>query len=250
VQPPLQEAPYGFYRQEGDIKFSFNGNGIELPDTTNLLNARVVELNEDFDGTMKSIIKNLNNVINQALDREFGRLSKPRLVITYRPNVHDPFGILWIEHFVCETFHIEFDFAYSIEAATFFSLTWRYTNDGVVLVNRELQGKETRVPAFDCSERNQCRGGAYQKFCEGPDPKLRFNIDPRENNRFLFEGDVDIPASEIVAWVWDVFTAQPTEPFYEGNSVEAFLQKPGGFVRLTAITRKGCFGIDQNNIHQ
>ena len=107
------------------------------------------------------------------------------------------------------------------------------------------------MPAFDCSERNQCSGSDYKKLCEGPDSKPEFTIESLGNNRFSFKGEVrNTPAGEIAAWVWDVFVAQPTEPFYEGNPVDAQLQKPEGTVRLTVITQKGCFGFAQKIIEQ
>jgi hypothetical protein len=136
----------------------------------------------------------------------------------------------------------------------------RYTNepaatgaafDGAVFINRRLGNAETRVPAFDCSERNQCTGSDYKRLCVGPDPEPQFDIGRLENNRFSLKGNVgNIPASEVIAWVWDVFTAQPTEPFYEGDRVETQLQNPRGLVRLTTITQKGCFGFAQQDIPQ
>lgn len=257
VQPPLKEAPYESYRQESSITFRFNGSKIKLLGTTNLFNAKAVDLNQDFDGTIGKMIEKLNSVINQALDDKFSRLSKQRLVITYEPGGRDPFGILWIEYFVCETFNLEFNFSFA-KPTLAFSLAMRYTNEpaagvpfnGAVLING-LGGKKTRVPAFDCSERNQCSGSDYQKLCAGHDLKPQLNITRLKGNKFSFTGVADnMSMNEIVAWVWDVFTAQPTEPFYESNDVEVELLKSVGPVRLTAITQKGCFGIAQHNIEQ
>jgi hypothetical protein len=228
--------------------------------TDTLLQIPSAQLNSDFHKAIGGAVKTLNKAITNALTAKFGaELGLNRLVVTYEPSTSDPFGILWIEYFVCETFTIEFNFSFS-KPTPAFSLTMRYTNepaltgiafDGAVLINRRLNNKETRVPAFDCSERNQCSGSDYRKLCEGPDPKPVFAIEPSGENRFLFAGKVEnIPASEIIAWVWDVFIAQATEPFYQGGKVEAILQKPSGPVRLTAIAQKGCFGVVQQNIEQ
>ena len=130
-----------------------------------------------------------------------------------------------------------------------------YTNEdasfnGAIFINRRLDNKETRVPAFDCRERNQCTGGDYTKLCQGPDPKPSFFIEPLGNNRFQLGKKDNLPASEIAARVWDIFTAQPTEPFYVGEKVEVQLQNPSGRIRLTAITTKGCFGISEQGLGQ
>jgi len=259
VQPPLEGSSYDTYSQDrrSNIKFRFNGIEINLAGTTDLLNSDAAQLNRDFHGTITPMIKKLNAVINQVLDEKFGQLSKPRLMIVYKPSETDPFGVLWIEYFVCETFNIEFNYSFA-KPNPAFSLTWRYTNErdadgpfnGAILINRRLE-KETRIPALDCSERNQCTGSEYKKLCEGPAPKLKLSMEPLGDNRFSFKGEViNMPASEMVAWVWDVFNAQPTEPFYEGDKVEAQLQQLNGPVRLTAITQKGCFGVTQQNIER
>lgn len=259
LQPPVGEARYQTYRQEGEaVKLRFNGTDIPLPGTNAILQAETTQLNDSFENTMGGIVKKLNDVVNQALIGALGPQGKNRLVLGYKPAAKDPFGVLWIEHFVCETFSIEFNFSFS-KPSPAFSLAWRYTNEkdatgaaftGAVMVNRRLNSKETRIPVLDCSERNQCAGSDYTKLCQGPDPKLKFEIAPRENNNFSLQADVsNMPASDIVAWVWDM-SAQPLEPFYEGKQVVAGLTRPEGVVRLTAITNKGCFAVAQRNIQQ
>ncbi|MDF2460013.1 MAG: hypothetical protein K0S79_2429, partial [Nitrospira sp.] len=157
LQPPVGEARYETYRQEGEaIKFRFNGTDIALPGSNAILQAGTAELNESFQNTMAGIIKKLNAVINQALVTALGPEGKNRLVVTYKPASTDPFGVLWIEHFVCETFSLEFNVAIS-KPSPAFSLVWRYTNEpdaagapfnGAIMVNRRLK-KETRIPAFN-----------------------------------------------------------------------------------------------------
>ena len=134
----------------------------------------------------------------------------------------------------------------------------RYTNepaasgasfDGAICINLRLNNKETRVPAFDCSELNQCTGSDVRKLCEGPQPKPALQMERFEENGFRFEGKVEnMPESEIAAWVWDFPMAQPSEPFYEGQRIESHLQRAAGPVRLTAISNKGCFGVVQENL--
>lgn len=252
LQPPVDGAPYEMYRQEGDINLRFNGEDIVLSGADSILQMPTQQLNGDFHNAIGGAVKILNHEIERALKAKFGeKLGNNRLVVTYAPAATDPFGILWIEYFVCETFTIEFDFTFAKPSPTF-SLRMRYTNepsaDGAVLINRRLNNKETRVPAFDCSERNQCDGSDFGKLCEGPDPKPVLAIEALGNNRFQFEGRVDnMPASEIIAWVWDVPQAIATEPHYEGKTVQVTVRIPKDPVRLTAITQKGCFGFDQRD---
>lgn len=259
LQPPVGEARYETYRQEGEaVNLRFNGAEITLPGTNAILQAETAQLNGSFENTIAAIVKKLNAVVNQALVTTLGPQGKNRLVLGYKPAATDPFGVLWVEHFVCETFSIEFNFSFA-KPSPAFSLIWRYTNEpdaagapftGAIMINRRLNNKETRIPALDCSERNQCVGSDYTKLCQGPNPKLTFEIAPRENNIFSLQADVgNMPASDIVGWVWDV-TAQSSESFYEGKQVVASLARPEGLVRLTAITNKGCFAVAQRNVQQ
>ncbi|QDA61592.1 hypothetical protein [Hymenobacter jejuensis] len=258
LQPPVEGAPYETYKQDSEVKFQFNGQDFALADAGSLVQIQAGQLNGNFRNAIGGAVKKLNERIKQALVAEFGpELGANRLVLSYEPADSDPFGILWIEHFECEQFSLEFNYSFA-KPTPAFSLLMRYTNEpdvtgapfnGAILVNRRLNNKETRVPAFDCRERNQCTGTDFQKLCEGPDPKPVVGIERQENNGFLFAGKVEnVPVNSVVAWVWDVPIAQPTEPFYEGPKVEAQLQKPGGTARLTAITQKGCFGTAEQNI--
>jgi hypothetical protein len=260
LQPPYEDATYESYKQEGNIRFSFNGEEIELPDAGTLLQIPSANLNRKFPESIRVAVDTLNEAINEALTKKFGPESgKNRLVVTYEPTKQDPFGILWIEHFACESFSIEFDYSYS-KPAPFHSLTVRYAREpdtsrnalnGILFINRWRDKKETRVPAFDCSERNQCSGSEYRKLCEGPDPKPVFGIEPSGEDGFILTGQVEnMPATEIAAWVWDAPLAQAAEPLYEGRKVEARLLKPAGPVQLTAITKKGCFGVVRKGIGQ
>ncbi|MDF0651250.1 MAG: Ig domain-containing protein [Nitrospira sp.] len=259
LQPPVGEARYETYRQEGEaVKLRFNGTDIALPGTNVILQAETAQLNGSFENTIAAIVKKLNAVVNQALMSALGPQGKNRLVLGYKPAATDPFGVLWIEHFVCETFSIEFNFSFA-KPSPAFSLIWRYTNEpdaagapftGAIMINRRLNNKETRIPALDCSERNQCTDSDSTKLCQGPSPKLKFEIAPRENNNFSLQADVsNMPATDIVAWVWDVST-QSLEPFYEGKQVVAGLTRPEGVIRLTAITNNGCFAVAQRNVQQ
>jgi hypothetical protein len=180
-------------------------------------------------------------------------LSQPRLLITYEPRETDPFGMLRIEYFVCETFSIEFDFSFFMRTSGSDFIV-RYSNemdvsgalfDGVIFINRRLNNKETRVPAFDCSERNQCRGSAYQPLCEGPAPELQILTQPLSNGLLLTGIVNNMDVDEISAWIWDVSAGQSEEPFHQDNPLLLSPERLRGPVTLTAITRKGCFGIKQ-----
>lgn len=255
LQPPSDEAPYEGYRQDIPFKLRFNGNEITLQ-TEGIPPLTAEDLNQSFHDTMARFIKALNEVVNQALREQVGPIEN-RLVLTYQPEERDPFGILHIEHFVCETFSLEFNYTFARPNPAF-TLAVRYGNepvpgappfDGAVFINLRLNNKETRVPAFDCSERNRCTGSEFQRLCEGPQPEVLVAGEPIEGPLFRWEGSVgNLPENEIAAWVWDFPVAQPSEPFYEGQKIEAQLNNPRGVARLTAITTKGCFGVGQEEV--
>lgn len=250
LQPPVAgtEAVYQIYKQESEVRFQLNGEIIPLPGSDTFLQFTPSQLNGDFHGAIGAGIKKLQIAINQALIAKFGgELGKNRLVVSYEPDANDPFGIVWIEYFVCETFSLEFDFSFA-KPDPAFSLRMLYTNDAAILINRRLNNKKSPVPAFDCRERDRCLGTDFQNLCKGLDFKPVITIERGGENQFQFSGKVtSIDPNQIIAWVWDVFVAQPTEPFYQGQIVKTQLLKPGGQVRLTAITKEGCFSfVDQN----
>lgn len=248
IQPPADGSSYETYRQgEGLIKFRFNEEDIELPETNKILQVQPAALNEAYPKAMLRMVKGLNEALNKGLETKLGRKGENRLVISYKPVPTDPFGILWIEHFVCDTFSIQFDFSFA-KPSPAFDLTWRYTNEpkgfnGAMMINKD---RETRVPAFNCSERNQCTGSEYAKLCKGPDPKFKFDVVPRDDNSVFSQA---VGSDDIVAWVWDV-SARSSEPFYEGKQVAMRLERLEGVVRVTAITNKGCFGMAERNVQQ
>jgi hypothetical protein len=247
VQPPVENEQYEMYRQQ-EMRFRFNGDNIQLP--PDLIQFEAGQLNNNFDGTISDAVKRLNAAINAALVQKLGDAGRDRLVVSYEPGALDPFRSLRIEYFVCDVFAIEFDYLYA-QPDPSFTLTMRYGNeplvtgapfDGALLLNRRLN-KHTEVPAFDCSERNQCDGTDYHKLCEGfnPQPVITIERLPGNSIQFQFTGKVMDTSQAIIAWVWDVFTTRTNEPFYEGQQVVADLDRPVGEVRLTVITEKGCF---------
>lgn len=251
-------APYEAYRPASAVRLRYNGEDLEMGGGQGLLQIEQAELNGNFEAAMAAAVERLNKAVSQALARRYGPQLGPRLLtLAYAPEPRDPFGLLRIEHMACDTFNLEFDYTVAQPTPTF-TLTMRYTNEGDVagagfngalLFNRRAE-RITPIPAFDLGERNQCAGGDYVRLCEGPDPQVTFNFDGTGNNRFVFTGKVtNMEPGEIAAWVWDMPQAQPTEPFYQGESIEAVLLKPGGLVRLTAITQKGCFGIIDRELH-
>jgi hypothetical protein len=252
LQPPASGATYERYSQESAVLFRFNGEEIPLEDTGGILQIPTAQLNGDFKNSMGAAVKILNERINQALVKKFGPdLGNNRLAVSYEPTAGDPFGVMRIEYFVCETFTIEFTFSFA-KPTPGFMYTIRYTNEvdvtglsfnGAIFINRGMNNKETRVPAFDCSERNQCSDTPFKKLCEGPNPKTTVAIESSSDNFFIFSGNVTPPNLQVIAWIWDPLTSRPMEAFYEGKTAQAQLQKPGGLLRLTAITNNGCFSI-------
>ncbi|HBG06525.1 MAG: hypothetical protein A2075_00170 [Geobacteraceae bacterium GWC2_58_44] len=256
IQPPSENELYETYRQ-GEMRFRFNGEPIQLP--PDLLQFEAVQLNTDFENGIAAAVKRLNAAVNAALIQRLGEAGRDRLLVSYEPAAVDPFRSIRIEYFVCDTFAIEFDYNYG-QPSPSFSLTMRYGNepsasgapfDGALLVNRRLN-EQTMVPVFDCSERNQCDGSDYRKLCEGFNPQPVITVERLQDDnqiRFQFTGSVVDTSQRIAAWVWDVFATRSTEPYYEGEKVVAQLERPVGEVRLTVITEKGCFSaVDQRII--
>lgn len=262
LQPPTEEVPYTGYTQRSNIRLRYNGKDYTLGGSSDALQATVEQLNTDYQATMSALVEKLHGLVNGELDNQLGALEAPRLRLTYVPSDQDPFGLFRIEHFECETFTIEWVYTYSRPNANrnFNNLIVRYTNEaladgqpfqGMVLINRSLGNKESRVPAFDCRRRNQCTDGEFEPLCQSETPKPDFFVEFLGDRQFLFGGSVEnLPEEEIIAWIWDPLTAQPTEAFYEGKEVRATLEKPNGIVRLTLITREGCFGFTDQNLEQ
>ncbi len=260
VQPALFDEIYETYKQTSDVRLRFNGQALDLVESGELLQINADDLNKNFQAALADVVKRLNAVINNKISETFGALSVDRLAISYEPSETDPFGILWIEHFSKDTFSkdtfsIEFDFGFQ-RSNNSGNFSVRYGNeasdadgefDGVIFINRDLENKQTRVPAFDCSQRNQCTGSAFVKLCEGFDIKPNFlRTNQPRSNIFVFTISEDMPTTGIAAWVWD-FSSETKEPFYVGEKI-AIVWRPGGIIRLTAITEKGCFSVHDKQL--
>jgi hypothetical protein len=254
LQPPVGQLQYKGYKQMSAIRFRFNGEDItfEVPQID------VNHLNNNFQKAIGEAINYLNEAVSSALKERYGdELGGNRLVLSYEPNSDsDPFGILWIEYFTCDKFTIEFDFTVTKVATASYSLTMRYTNEGItstnahfngtVLRNNEPQPKSVWVPAFDCSERNQCDGTNYEKTCQGStlEPQIEFSVLQAEE-MIQFIGKVTDPHPENLTWVWDFPESTMVEPYVD---TKVKVRNPGGFVMLTVITEEGCFEFVYKNI--
>ena len=213
---------------------------------------------------ISGLITRLNSFVNKTLEGD--KLGRNRLEITYEPNSsNDPFGILWIEHFVCDSFSIEIPFRFKSRGNNnvfLFSAIYTYTYapitdteppfNGVKFKSYNNQsGKEEdewMIPAFSCSERNQCSNSKYTNLCVDPSLKLEIGIETIKGTSYLFKGNVIDPneADKVIVWVWDFINAQSHKPFYvsdnpNGPSVPTNVWDPK-IIRLTAITKNGCVG--------
>ena len=246
LQPPAKGTAYRNYNPLKEVQLRFNGMDFNLPQMSQI---PANELNNNFEEAMAKTIGILNEEIQKALIQKLGNEGKNRLVLTYEPTIEDPFAVLWIEYFVCETFNIEFTFNQS-KPSPAFTLQFNYTNEtdangtsfnGTITTNFELDGKRTLVPAFDCRERNQCSGSEFVKLCSDNTLKPDFIIERSGNNSFIFQSTTK--NKKLTAWVWDVLNTPANEPFYQGEQVEAIIPKPNGIVRLTVINESGCFAF-------
>ncbi len=252
LQPPAVGSVYKEYKQLKDLQLRFNGETIILPASAELLLIPVGALNNDFVNVMTDTIGRLNEIIQKVIVEKLGEEGKNRLVLTYKPSESDPFGILWIEHFVCETFSLEFDFMY-VKSGQSFNLNWKYTTenddfgkpvDGMIVTNFGTD-KQTFVPAFDCRKRDLCKGTDYVKLCANPNLKASFEIKLSDNHIFNVASTMN---TGIVSWVWDLINTSAKEPFYLGEKLDITAPEPSGLVRLTVIGVNGCFAKTENPI--
>jgi hypothetical protein len=243
VQPPAKGSEYETYdTARSRIMLRYNGKDFTLPGS--LVAMSTEGLNGDFNNTVGDAIKQLN----KAIATEIG---EGLVTLSYQPDEKEPFALLWIEHFVCETFRLRFDYL-TANPKLLLTLQVEYTNepdpsgapfDGVAFTNRRANNQRTQVPAFDCSERNQCARTGFEPLCKGSKLKVEINADKLPQFVGAVSGVVE---STIVAWVWEFTSAQPGGTFYTGKTVTPNLTTDGR-ARLTAITNKGCFAVAETD---
>lgn len=255
LQPPSGEQLYRLYETLKEVKFRFNGDNINLPNALQLLQIPIAQLNRNFEGAIATALKNLNQAINQALVSKLGAAGNNRLMVSYNPLATDPFAIFNIEHFVCDTFYIEFNYRYS-KPSLEFAMNVKYTNEpdeagaqfnGALFTNLQLDNKISIVPAFDCSERNLCSGSNFKKLCKINTLKPDFTIGVFRTGIRL---ESTTPGDNIIAWIWDILGSAASEPFYTGEKTAVQVENTSGSARLTVISDKGCFAVKDKTLKQ
>lgn len=257
LQAPGSETPYEVVRPSGNlIRFRFNGQDFEIDSEKVFADVTAANLNQSFENTIGGAIKILNALIEEVLVDEFGEAGRGRLIVSYEPDEKDPFSVLRIEHFICERFSLEWSMSYA-QPAPVFDISVRYSNEplpngntfnGVIIRDRR-RNTESRIPAFDCSERNQCVDGEFRRLCDGPDIRPTIAFESLGTNRISFSGSIEGRASPpIVAWIWDFPSSRTSEPLYAGEKVEVEFEKPGPSVRLTVITANGCHYVAERTL--
>lgn len=250
LQPPSRDVPYEVFRLGGDfVRFRFDGKDFEIPVDKIFSGFDAARLNEDFGNTIAGAIKILNDLIRELLIQTFGDEGRGRFELSYDPNETEPFSVFRLTHFVCESFSLEFDFAYA-KPSPVFEVSVRYTNEpsvdgnsfnGMILTDRR-RNTEIRIPAFDCREANLCRGDEYQRLCKGPELRPIIEFEPTANNVMVFSGRIDrSQTADIVSWIWDFPNAVTELPAYTGEKTEVRFERVSGSARLTVITSDGCF---------
>ncbi len=255
LQPPLGEQRYENYKILKGVNFSFNGNNILLSDEAQILQIPTALLNRNFNSAISTALKNLNQAINQALIKELGPSGNNRLRISYNPKETDPFAIFNIEHFVCDTFKIDFIYRFG-KPSPQFDMEVNYTNEpgatgapfnGAIFINLEQNEKISIVPAFDCSGRNLCEGSDFKNLCEENTLKPDFTIKSGDSG---FHLESTTPGSDILAWIWDISGIAAFEPFYTGAKTDVQVEDSSGSVRLTVISNRGCFAFIDKPLKQ
>lgn len=249
LQPPAEGTSYVSYKQLENLRLHYNGKPIDLPDSNQLLQIPVDALNKDFVKVMTQTIGKLNEIIGKVLNEVFGDVGKSRLALTYEPSEGDPFGILWIEYFVCESFNLEFEYLVG-KPEQELKLRFSYTNEpdeagnpfnGTISTNFGMNNERNVVPAFDCRERNQCSGSDFVNLCLEKIGNPDFSIRQMDNSFFNLTSITK--NKTLISCVWDVINTTAQEPFYTGESLDAIIPKPTGIVRLTVINRNGCYAF-------
>jgi len=255
LQPPSKGMEYEMYEYLDNFNFTFNGKNIKLPDTKNLFQFKADDLNKSFEEVMAKSVEMLDKVINQGLADALGKEGKNRMTLIYKPDqITEPFGIFWIEHFVCDTFNFSFSYRYARPNPEF-NLSVAYLNEqdetgaffsGMKLANSNTE-KITFVPSFAGMERNLCTGSEYEKLCKGALPKMGFTMEfmARKKSWLFKSTTLD---ENIIGWIWDIYGTPSEEPFYIGEEVEAQPFSNSGVVQLTVITNQGCFGITEKKL--
>lgn len=251
LQPPGPNTPYKILNVLKPIRFRFNGKDFEIPAEKVFGGLTAAELNERFDQAMASAIDRLNEAVNAILIENFGPEANPRLHLSYEVSELLPFRAMWIEHFVCETFRLEFDFEHA-QPSQVVLVTVAYGNEalasgepfgGMILTDHRRDNRQTRVPAFACSERNQCKGSEFEAQCRADAFKVAFRAQLSDGNVGSFSASVDgVSVDEIAAWVWDFPDAIPNLQVSSKPALEiSFSEKVPNEAMLTAISKQGCF---------
>ncbi len=257
LQPPGPETPYEVVRMTGNpIRFRFNGQDFEIGSEKVFADFTAANLNQSFEDTIGGAIKLLNASIEEVLVQAFGEAGRERVIVAYEPDEMEPFAVLRIEHFVCERFSLEWSMSYA-QPAPVFDVSVRYSNESLadgnpfngVIIRDLRRNTETRIPAFDCSERNRCADGEFSRLCDEPDIRPTIAFESVGTNRMSFsvgiEGNASIP---IVAWIWDFPSARTSESVYAGEKVEVEFETLGSSARLTVITANGCHYVAERTL--
>ncbi|MBD2766355.1 hypothetical protein IC235_00440 [Hymenobacter sp. BT664] len=238
VQPSPKDNAFRVYDPGGEsLAFRYKGTDFSLP--LSLVNMSNTKLSREFDTTVAATIEKLNKAIADKIGSGLVKLN-------YQRGDNDPFALLRIEHFVCETFSLSFDYSVGTPEPVQ-RLNVQYTNendasgapfDGVVFLDRSTDNQRTSLPAFDGAEINQTNGST-RRLCELPKIELR-----TEQGSFpQFSGTVtNIPEREVSTWIWEFPGLTPNGTVFLGKRVSPSLSQRTGRGRLTVITTAGCFG--------
>lgn len=194
--------------------------------------------NRDFHGTMKAIIDQLNAHVAKTL-------GIGRVVLSYDPNDADPFARLWIETFQCEMFSMKFRYDYA-QGGQVEGYEAHYLKDGKTNAARFVNlpdPEPIEVPAFDCSVRDQCKDTPAEKVCKEKTPQIDMEaVSSGDQITLTASFSAGPTLAPISWWFWEV--SGSTDALYTGRQVSAKvpnLGRTGTTVKLTGITRTGCF---------
>lgn len=235
LQPGL---PYEVYRPD-PVEFTFT----DEKGQTRLIPGLSVELapemiNADFIGIMKALIGQINDKVGRVL-------GPGRLDISFDFRDGDPFARLWIECYECESFSMKFSFTYS-QGNGLKRYEVRYMKSGnsnaAMFSNLEVDVPPVNVPAFDCYLRDRNKDVPAQRLCNDRPPQLAFTKAVSGDQIILTANTSGVGVGFVQHWIWEVQGG--SELLYSGSQLVVKvpdLAKKGTTIKLTGITKNGCF---------
>ncbi len=198
-------------------------------------------LNGDFRNTMRGLVAKVNAGLAKTL-------GEGRLTFSCEAREDDPFARLWIEYYQCEKFSLRFKYIYADQTGQH-NYEAHYTNAGVTFTNLQTDERPVPITAFDCSTRDQCADTVFAKVCQEKMPAILLQAKVSGDQLSLTAAAEGKDQAVIAQWIWDI--EHSVNGLYTSKEVVVNvpgLSKNGTTVRLTGISKQGCFATTVQKI--